>query len=247
MNMKSLMNTKFSLTSILKVGGHLGRPEVHRSQKSLCIGQKNGFWIYDGEVMKQSLQVSYLYLKYFMDRKEPILVINQEDSLKKGVRVFCNKLGFYHMQEKWMGGLLTNWGQAKKQRKNFLKVRKTHGEILEKNKDRLYLKVKDRFEGLEDMPRRPSLCIILDIQDSEYAFKEALKLKIPVMAFVNTDDSLEGISFPIFGANKSLRWVRWVFNLFLYWYSKEEGKGWEKTLPKNKNLSEKKRINHEKT
>ena len=74
------------------------------------------------------------------------------------------------------------------------------------------------------MPGRPSLCIILDIQDSEYAFKEALKLKIPVMAFVNTDDDLNGVSLPIFGANKSLKWVRWVFNLFLYWYDKDEKK-----------------------
>ena len=116
----------------------------------------------------------------------------------------------------------------RKQRTHFLKVQETHGELLEKNKDRPYLKVKNRFKGLEGMPGRPSLCIILDIQDSEYAFKEALKLKIPVMAFVNTDDDLNGVSLPIFGANKSLKWVRWVFNLFLYWYDKDEKKGWVK-------------------
>lgn len=225
---KSISNKNLSLTSVLETGGHLGRPQVHRSQRTLCIGQKNGFWVYDGEIIKQSLQVSYLYLKYFMGKQGPILVINQEDSLKEGVKVFCEKLGFYHMQEKWMGGLLTNWGQAKKQRTHFLKVQETHGELLEKNKDRSYLKVKNRFKGLEGMPGRPSLCIILDIQDSEYAFKEALKLKIPVMAFMNTDDDLNGVSLPIFGANKSLKWVRWVFNLFLYWYDKDEKKGWVK-------------------
>ena len=214
------------LTSFLKTGGHLGRPQIHRSQRTLSIGQKNGFWVYDGEVIKQSLQVAYVYLKYFMDRKEPILIINQEDSLKECVKFFCEKGGFYHMQEKWMGGLLTNWGQAKKQRKHFLKVQESYGELLEKTKDRPYLKVMHRFQGVEEMPNRPSLCIILDVQDSEYAFKEALKLKIPVMAFVNTDDDLEGVSLPIFGANKSLTWVRWVFNLFLYWYDKEENKGW---------------------
>ncbi len=45
------------------------------------------------------------------------------------------------------------------------------------------------------------------------------------MAFVNTDDNLEGVDFPIFGANKSLLWVRWVFNFFLYCDSMESGAG----------------------
>ena len=219
-----------SMTSFLKMGGHLGRPRIHRSQRSLCIGQKNGIWIYDGEVIKNSLRVGYVYLKYFMDTKKSILIINQEESLKEGVKFFCEKMGFYHMQEKWMGGLLTNWGQAKKQRKHFLKVKETYEEILEKTKDRHYLKVKHRFQGVEEMENLPGLCIILDLQDSEYAFKEALKLKIPVMAFVNTDDDLDGVSIPIFGSNKSLPWIRWVFNLFLYWYSKDENKNWGPSL-----------------
>ena len=83
---KSISNKNLSLTSVLETGGHLGRPQVHRSQRTLCIGQKNGFWVYDGEIIKQSLQVSYLYLKYFMGKQGPILVINQEDSLKEGVK-----------------------------------------------------------------------------------------------------------------------------------------------------------------
>ena len=210
-----------SLASILKTRGHLGGPHVHRSQRRLCIGQKNGFWIYDGEVLKQSVQVSFFYLKHFIDRKAPILVINKEDSLKEVVKVFCGVLGLYHMQEKWMGGLLTNWGQAEKQRTHFLKVQDSHGKFFEKTKDRAYLKVKNRFKGLERMPGRPALCIIMDLQESEFAFKEALKLKIPVMAFVNTDDNLDGVNFPIFGSNKSLPWIRWVFNAFLYWYGGE--------------------------
>ena len=63
-----------------------------------------------------------------------------------------------------------------------------------------------------------------------WPFQEALKLKIPVMAFVNTDDDLDGVSIPIFGSNKSLPWIRWVFNLFLYWYSKDENKNWGPSL-----------------
>ncbi len=82
-----------SMTPFLKMGGHLGRPRIHRSQRSLCIGQKNGIWIYDGEVIKNSLRVGYVYLKYFMDTKKPILVINQEESLKEGVKFFCEKMG----------------------------------------------------------------------------------------------------------------------------------------------------------
>jgi ribosomal protein S2 len=68
------------------------------------------------------------------------------------------------------------------------------------------------------------LCIILDIQENEYALKEALKLRIPVMAFVNTNDDIRGVSFPIFGANKSLLWVRWVFEVLLRWDEKNKSK-----------------------
>ena len=215
---------RISPLSFLKVGGHIGNPDLHWSQKSLCLGRKHGLWIYDGDLMKRSLRIAYTYLQYFISKNEPILVVSQEDSLSKAVKFFCDKMGFFHMQEKWMGGLLTNWSQVKKQRKHFLKVKESHGNLLEKRKDRPYLKVKSRFSGIEEMPKRPCLCIILDIQENEYALKEALKLRIPVMAFINTNDDIRGVSFPIFGANKSLLWVKWVFEVFLRWDEKNKSK-----------------------
>ena len=232
---KSLdLQSSYIYTKILEVRGHLGNPSLHRSQKSLSIGQKNGLWIYDGSVLRKSLIAAYTFLKYFKLQGGNVLVVNKEDSLKSAVKFFCNKTGFFHMQEKWMGGLLTNWTQADKQKTHFLKVQETHGNLLDQTGDRLYLKVKSRFKGIENMHKRPSLCIILDIQENNYALKEALKLRIPVMAFVNTDDDLEGVDFPIFGANKSLLWVRWVFNFFLYCDSLEEGVGL-KSFSKEKN------------
>ena len=225
MSSRAGVSYSFNPISFLKAGGHLGNPELHPSQKPLCLGKKNGLWVYDGDFLHRSLRVAYVYLRFFMSKKEPILIISQEDSLKKAISFFCSKMGFFHMQEKWMGGLLTNWSQVKKQRKNYLSVQEVYGEALEKNKDRAYLKVKARFTGIENMPKRPCLCIIMDIQENEYAFKEALKLKIPVMAFLNTDDDLKGVSFPIFGANKSLPWVRCVFELFLQWHDLDKKKG----------------------
>ena len=206
-----------SVSSFLKVGGHLGNQDLHRSQKLLSIGRKNGIWIYDGELMKRSLRVAFVYLNYFKERKGGVLVINKEEYLKKAVSVFCDKMGFYHMQEKWMGGLLTNWSESKKQKDHFLKVQKSHGKELEKKGDRLYNKIKTRYTGIEKMSKLPSLCVILDIEENRDAFKEAQRLRIPVVAFLNTDHDLSGVDVPIFGANKSLSWIRWVFNLFLVW------------------------------
>jgi len=123
-----------------------------------------------------------------------------------------------YVNERWLGGTLTNW-QTIRQRIRYLddlERRRDAGEFdLLKKKERLSLereieKLNSRLGGIRNMDKLPGLLFVVDVQNEETAVREANKLKIPVIAMVDTNCDPDMIDFIIPANDDAIRAIKLI-------------------------------------
>nr|YP_008802572.1 ribosomal protein S2 [Monomastix sp. OKE-1]AGZ90225.1 ribosomal protein S2 [Monomastix sp. OKE-1] len=125
------------------------------------------------------------------------------------------------VQEKWVGGMLTNWKQVSESLKIYSKFKYKFEDFLEKHKLRfpLYEKYNKRYLGLKEISTSlPDVIIITHPEDNDILIQEAFILKIPIIAFVNSDlpkNLLHSIQYPIPGNNASPYFIYFCLNMLL--------------------------------
>lgn len=178
------------------------------------------------QFITQHIEHSLNIIAAILKKNGQILVVNTNPDISNVVFYFALKLqdssrSFYFCNEKWAGGLLTNWEQISKSIAIYLSFSDRFGRFLLRNNIHfpryrkmrkvfqgfspgfaLYTKqFKDRFleKGQTEQPplKKPDLLIIINPNDNMNALFEAKKLGIPVIAFANTNINLSLISYPI--------------------------------------------------
>jgi small subunit ribosomal protein S2 len=135
---------------------------------------------------------------------------------QEAVREEAERCGQYHVNQRWLGGLLTNFQTVQKSIKRLkdLEAMQTDGryEKLTK-KERIKLDreregLNKNLSGIKSMNRLPDIVFIIDVRKEEIAVAEANRLGIPIVAVVDTNCSPEGIDYVIPGNDDALRAVR---------------------------------------
>ena len=123
--------------------------------------------------------------------------------------------GHYYINERWLGGLLTNWNTIQVSIKQLKELEVKLGESrhgftkkellnLERQKDKL----ERSLGGIKNMGGLPDIIFIIDVLKEELAIKEANRLGIPVVAVVDTNGSVNGITYPIPGNDDATRAIQ---------------------------------------
>ena len=150
------------------------------------------------------------------DRGKTVLFVGTKRQAQDAVREEAERSGQYYVNQRWLGGLLTNFQTVQKSIKRLkdLDVMQTDGryEKLTKKEriklDRERLGLEKVLSGIKSMTRLPDAVFVIDVRKEEIAVAEANKLGIPVIAVVDTNCSPEGVDYVIPGNDDALRAVR---------------------------------------
>jgi small subunit ribosomal protein S2 len=150
------------------------------------------------------------------DRGKTVLFVGTKRQAQDAIREEAERSGMYYINQRWLGGLLTNFQTVQKSIKRLkdLEAMQTDGryEKLTKKEriklDRERESLNKNLSGIKTMTRLPDAIFIIDVRKEEIAVAEANRLGIPVVAVVDTNCSPEGIDYIIPGNDDALRAVR---------------------------------------
>ena len=209
-----------TMKELLEAGVHFGH-QVRRwnpKMKEYIFGERNGIYIIDLQKTQKMFREALQYVTNMVaeDRGKTVLFVGTKRQAQDAVREEAERSGQYYVNQRWLGGLLTNFQTVQKSIKRLkdLEAMQTDGryEKLTKKEriklDRERQSLEKVLSGIKAMNRLPDAVFVIDVRKEEIAVAEANKLGIPVIAVVDTNCSPEGIDYVIPGNDDALRAVR---------------------------------------
>ena len=186
--------------------------------KKFIFGERSGIYVIDLEKTEACLNKARDFLLDIASKGEIVLFVGTKKQAQEVIQQEAIRSGMYYVVERWPGGLLTNFATIKKsinrlkdienmrEDGTFDKLTKKEVAGLEKE----VAKLKKDFSGIVQMERIPKAMFVVDTQKEETAIKEARRLSIPVIGFIDTNSNPDLVDYPIPGnddATKSIRLV----------------------------------------
>jgi small subunit ribosomal protein S2 len=208
------------MKELLEAGVHFGH-QVRRwnpKMKEFIFGERNGINIIDLQKTQKMFRDAISFVTAMMgeERGRNILFVGTKRQAQDAIREEAERAGQYYINQRWLGGLLTNFQTVQKSIKRLrdLEAMQTDGryEKLTK-KERIKLDrereiLEKNLSGIKNMNRLPDALFVIDVRKEDIAVKEANRLGIPIIAVVDTNCSPEGIDYVIPGNDDALRAVR---------------------------------------
>jgi small subunit ribosomal protein S2 len=209
-----------TMKELLEAGVHFGH-QVRRwnpKMKEYIFGERNGIYIIDLQKTQRMFRDALGFVSNAIaeDKGKTVLFVGTKRQAQDAVREEAERAGQYYVNQRWLGGLLTNFQTVQKSIKRLkdLETMQTDGryEKLTK-KERIKLDreregLNKNLSGIKSMTRLPDIVFIIDVRKEEIAVAEANRLGIPIVAVVDTNCSPEGIDYVIPGNDDALRAVR---------------------------------------
>jgi small subunit ribosomal protein S2 len=208
------------MKELLEAGVHFGH-QVRRwnpKMKEYIFGERNGINIIDLQKTQKMFReaIGFVTNMASEDRGRTILFVGTKRQAQDAIREEASRANQYYINQRWLGGLLTNFQTVQKSIKRLrdLEAMQTDGryEMLTKKEriklDRERETLEKNLSGIKNMTRLPDALFIIDVRKEEIAVQEANRLGIPVIAVVDTNCSPEGIDYIIPGNDDALRAVR---------------------------------------
>jgi len=209
-----------TMKELLEAGVHFGH-QVRRwnpKMKEYIFGERNGIYIIDLQKTQRMFRdaISFVSNLIAEDRGKTVLFVGTKRQAQDAIREESERCGMYFVNQRWLGGLLTNFQTVQKSIKRLkdLEAMQTDGryEKLTKKEriklDRERESLNKNLSGIKNMNRLPDAVFIIDVRKEEIAVAEANRLGIPIVAVVDTNCSPEGIDYVIPGNDDALRAVR---------------------------------------
>ena len=204
-----------SMRQMLEAGVHFGH-QTHRwnpRMKRFIFGERNGIYIIDLEQTLDRVDASYKFVRDMVANGGSILFIGTKKQAQDPIKFFAEKCGMPYINERWLGGMLTNFDTISKRvqkMQDYERMRDTGEFELMPKKEALLIsreleKLQKNLSGIRNMARRPTAVFIIDTVKESIAVTEANKLGIPVIAVVDTNVNPDLITFPIPGNDDAIR------------------------------------------
>ncbi|MEI7619213.1 MAG: 30S ribosomal protein S2 [Actinomycetota bacterium] len=200
---------------MLEAGVHFGHQtrRWNPKMKRFIFGERNGIYIIDLEQTLQRAEVAYNFVRELSAKGGTVLFIGTKKQAQDPVRSYAEKSGMPYINERWLGGMLTNFETiskrvAKMQEYERMKISGEFDAMPKKEAlllSRELEKLQKNLGGIRDLGQRPDAVFILDTKKEHIAVTEANKLKIPVIAVVDTNVDPDVIQFPIPGNDDAIR------------------------------------------
>ena len=207
-----------SLREMLEAGVHFGHQTRRWNPKMrpYIYGHKNGIHIIDLQKTARALIEASRFLTATVARGHSVLLVGTKKAAQEIVAEEASRSGIFYVNNRWLGGTLTNFQTVRKsiERLNQLEKARDEGkfELLSK-KDVLQLnreieKMNRALGGIKEMKTLPHAIFVIDPKRETIAIREANKLKIPVVALCDTNCDPDGITHVIPGNDDAIKSIQ---------------------------------------
>jgi small subunit ribosomal protein S2 len=207
-----------SATELLKNGVHFGHQtrRWNPKMKRFIFTERNGIYIIDLHQTVTCIDAAYAFVRDTVAAGGQILFVGTKKQAQESVADQANRVGMPFVNQRWLGGMLTNFPTMKNRiaRLKELEARDlsnvatsglTKKELLGLSRERD--KLAKSLGGIRDMGKVPSAVWIVDTKKEHLAVDEARKLKIPVIAILDTNCDPDEVDYPIPGNDDAIRAV----------------------------------------
>ena len=207
-----------SMKQLLEAGVHFGHQTRRWNPKMApyIYTERNGIYIIDLQKSVGKVDEAYKAVADIAAEGGTILFVGTKKQAQDAIKTEAERCGMYYVNERWLGGMLTNFRtiQSRIARLKELEKMFEEGATAQYPKKEVILmqreleKLEKNLGGIKDMKRLPGTIFIIDSKKEEIAVAEAHKLHIPVVATVDTNCDPDVIDFPIPANDDAIRAVR---------------------------------------
>ena len=206
-----------AMKQLLEAGVHFGHQTRRWDPKmaEYIFQARNGIHIIDLQKTSKKIDEAYEFIKEQAEEGKTVLFVGTKKQAQECVKEAALKCGMFYIDQRWLGGMLTNFGTIKKriQRLKDLETMSEDGtfDVLPKKEVILLKKEMEKLEknlgGIKEMEELPGVIFLVDPKKERIAILEAKKLNIPVVGLVDTNCNPEELDFPIPGNDDAIRAV----------------------------------------
>jgi small subunit ribosomal protein S2 len=210
------------MKQLLEAGVHFGHQTKrwNPKMKEYIFGQRNGIYIID---LQKSLRLFRNAIQFVQDlgaKGKAILFLGTKRQAQDVIQEEAQRCGMYYVNQRWLGGLLTNFVTIQKSIKRFreLEAMRTNGQydLFSKKEVARYERERKKHEknlsGIKDMANLPDAVFVIDTKLETIAIQEARKLGIPIIGVADTNCDPDEIDYIIPGNDDALRAIRLITN-----------------------------------
>lgn len=211
---------EITLKSLLEAGTHFGHQTKrwNPKMKKYIFGARNGIYIIDLQKTLARFKVALEFVVESIAAGGSILFVGTKKQAQDLIIEEANRCGMFFVNHRWLGGTLTNFSTIKKSvdRLKEIEAMKKDETIANRPKkeimklEKKLVKLVRYLGGIRDMSGPPSVIFIVDPRKEKIALLEAQKLKIPVIAIVDTNCDPDGIDYVIPGNDDAIRSIRLI-------------------------------------
>jgi small subunit ribosomal protein S2 len=210
--------SNITMKEFLEAGVHFGHQtrRWNPKMKEYIYGERNGIYIIDLQKTLKLFKEAAKFLADLAAEGKTILFVGTKRQAQEAIAEEATRCGMYHVNHRWLGGLLTNNATIQKSIQRLKELEEmsrdgrydllTKKEVQRLERERKHLD--QNLAGIKDMPGLPDALFVVDSNKEEIAVKEARKLGIPVVGIVDTNCNPDLVDYVIPGNDDALRAIR---------------------------------------
>ena len=207
-----------TMKDLLEAGVHFGHQTKrwNPKMKEYIFGERNGIYIIDLQKTLKLFKDASKFVVELCSSGKTILFVGTKRQAQDAIAEEATRAGMPYINQRWLGGLLTNWVTVQKSVKRLQELDEmatdgryellTKKEVIRLERERKHLQA--NLAGIKSMKRLPDALFIVDSNNETIAVKEARKLGIPVVAVVDTNCDPTVVDYVIPGNDDALRAIR---------------------------------------
>jgi small subunit ribosomal protein S2 len=206
------------MKELLEAGAHFGHQTKrwNPKMKEYIFGERNGIYIIDLQKTLKMFKEASKFVQDLATEGKIVLFVGTKRQAQDAIAEEAQKCGMFYINQRWLGGLLTNWVTVQKSVKRLKELddMATDGryellpkkEVIKLERERKHLQA--NLAGIKNMTRLPDAIFVIDSNKEQIAVREARKLGIPVVAVVDTNCDPSEVDYVIPGNDDALRAIR---------------------------------------
>jgi len=207
-----------TMKELLEAGVHFGHQTKRWNprMKEYIFGERNGIYIIDLQKTLKMFKEASKFVQELASEGKIVLFVGTKRQAQDAIAEEATKCGGFYINQRWLGGLLTNWVTVQKSVKRLKELddMATDGryellpkkEVIKLERERKHLQA--NLAGIKNMTRLPDAIFVIDSNKEQIAVREARKLGIPVVAVVDTNCDPTEVDYVIPGNDDALRAIR---------------------------------------
>ena len=209
-----------AMKQLLEAGVHFGH-QTRRWDPRMApyiFTERNGIYIIDLQKTAKKIDEAYAVLKNIIDEGKTVIFVGTKKQAQECVKEEAERCGMYYVNQRWLGGMLTNFGTIKKRVEKMKKIEAMEQDgtfdLLPKKEviglKKELEKLQKNLGGIRDMNEVPGAMFVVDPKKERIAILEARKLGIPVIGLVDTNCNPEDVDYVIPGNDDAIRAIKLI-------------------------------------